>query len=231
MLNWLKKRPQLLSIGDLQESYKERMQSERPIQRRRSVEIAVIDDEVFQPAEALRANQFQITILKDLSDIRMIDRFAIILCDLHGVGSQLNAIQQGAHLIREIKSNYPEKYVIAYTSTGQSPLLQAAFAVCDGYLSKDTRIEDWVSELDSAVDTLVNPVNVWKKYRVRLLDVGVTPSELAALEHAFVAAFNKGQIETKNRVEKTMTDLALSADVRAIINGLISSVIFKLLFP
>lgn len=220
----------LRSVDELKEPYKERMTAERPIQRRRAVEIVVVDDEQFQPLEALRAHQFQITTLNDLSDVRMIDRFPIILCDLHGVGAQLNATQQGAHLIKEIKGNYPEKYVIAYTGTGQSPLLQAAFSVSDAYLPKDTHIEDWVSTLDRAIETLTNPITVWKKYRIRLLDAGVTPSQLASLEDAFVSSYSLGQAKTKGSVENQVSVLGLTADVRAIIDGLISSVIFKLLF-
>jgi hypothetical protein len=86
----------------------------------------------------------------------------------------LNASQQGAHLIKEIKANYPEKYVIAYTGSGNSPLFQEAFARSDLYLPKDARTDQWIETLDAAIEDLTNPMVVWKKYRLRLLEQGIS---------------------------------------------------------
>jgi DNA-binding NarL/FixJ family response regulator len=221
---------QYRDVEQLREPLRARLSKDRPINKRKSIEIAVIDDQNFAPLHSLRSNQFQITQLKDLSDIRDIERYVIVLCDLHGVGITLNASQQGAQLIREIKVNYPEKYVIAYTGSGNSPLFQEAFARSDLYLPKDARTDQWIESLDAAIEALTDPMVVWKKYRLRLLEQGITPYELAELEDAFVRKYEAGPDSARNSLIEKMAELELSADIRAVVNGLIASVIFKYLF-
>jgi hypothetical protein len=80
------KRKRYRDVEQLREPLRARVTKDRPINKRKSIEIAVIDDQNFAPLHSLRSNQFQITQLKDLSDIRDIERYAIVLSDLHGVG-------------------------------------------------------------------------------------------------------------------------------------------------
>ena len=119
---------------------------------RKPAKIAVVDDERFAPLANLRANHYRIQELGDVADITAARDYAIVLCDLHGVGTALNPGAQGAHLIREIKKHYPEKFVIAYTGASPPSLIsRSARDNADAMIKKDSNIEDWIDALDRAI--------------------------------------------------------------------------------
>src|SRR6266567_4331143 len=84
-------------------------------ERRSLVSICVIDDNPFEPRRNLENVGYKITYLGDVNTIDVTTPHHIVLCDLQGVALELDNKKQGAFLIREIKTNYPEKYVVAYT--------------------------------------------------------------------------------------------------------------------
>jgi hypothetical protein len=91
--------------------------------KRAQVKIGVVDDQVFTPQvftpkSNLENSGYKIDYLGDISSVDKIAPYHITLCDLQGVGTALDAKKQGAFIIREIKRNYPEKFVVAYTGGG-----------------------------------------------------------------------------------------------------------------
>lgn len=110
------------------------------IDNRSRFPIVVIDDKDFTPMKNLQRYNFSVTHFDDISSIDSIYRYPIVLCDLHGVGASLGSRLQGAQVIREIKKNYPEKYVIAYTGDGSSEMTEVAISYADAYLKKDVGI-------------------------------------------------------------------------------------------
>lgn len=199
--------------------------------RRRSLSVCVIDDQPFSPLQNLRNNHFQISEVADPKDIRTLEPYAIILCDLQGVGTALNPQRQGAHLIAEIKSNYPDKIVIGYTGAIASSIIyKDANQNADYMIKKDAPIEDWISTLDGAIDQLRNPIIVWKKFRARLIEKDVPLYKIAELEDTFVKTYSKGSDTTGARLISCINRLDLGQDIRPIIQGFVSSVIFKMVF-
>ena len=196
---------------------------------RRTVRIVVIDDKVFAPLGNLQQHQFSITHLRDVSTIDAIRDYPVVLVDLQGVGRELNPTQEGAHLIREIKSHFPEKYVVAYTAGGDPNLLVPSIQVADKFTQKDTSIEDWCELLDEAARAVVHPGIVWKKNRHRLLDSGVTPLQLARLEDTLVRALIENPCSAQERLERQSNQLELTPDVRTIIASLLANSLFSLL--
>jgi DNA-binding NarL/FixJ family response regulator len=98
----------------------------------------------------------------------------------------MNPSMQGAHLISEIKKNFPQKYVLAYTGGAQGAILERSIQIADDYLKKDVDIDDWCDHLDNAIEILANPAKIWRQVRHRLLDAGISPYQLAVLEDTFV---------------------------------------------
>ena len=196
---------------------------------RRTVRIVVIDDKGFSPLQNLQQHQFNITHLSDVTSIDAIRDYHVALVDLQGVGRELNPTQEGAHLIREIKTHYPDKYIIAYTAGGAPELLAPSIQVADKFTQKDTAIEDWCELLDDGARSVVHPAILWRKHRHRLLDKGVTPFQLACLEDALVRALMDDPQTAPAKLESESTQLNLSSDVRATISSLIASALFSLL--
>ena len=196
---------------------------------RRSVRIVVIDDKDFSPLQNLQQHLFNITHLRDLSTIETIRDYPVVLVDLQGVGRELNPRQQGAHLIREIKAHYPEKYVIAYTGGAAPDLLVASVEIADKFTQKDTSIEDWCELLDEGALAVIHPAVVWKNNRYRLLDMGVTPFQLACLEDALVRSLLADPSTLSQSLDAKTAELNLAPDVRTIVSSLIASALFSLI--
>lgn len=195
---------------------------------RHSVRIVVVDDRQFAPLRNLQHNQFDITHLRDVETTELIQAYPVVLIDLQGVGTSMNPHLQGAHLIREIKAHYPEKYVIAYTGGAEPQLLALAVETADKYTQKDTSIQDWCEILDEATRDVADPTRFWRKTRFRLLEEGATPFEVACLEDSFVCALLENPSVAHSRLLTTANKLDISPNVKAIINSLAASTIFSL---
>lgn len=83
--------------------------------RRGATKIAIIDDEEIAGLKNLKSYGYNIVVFNDIDRATDIEEYDIILCDVMGVGLNFSSESQGAELIREIKNNFPSKYVLAYT--------------------------------------------------------------------------------------------------------------------
>jgi hypothetical protein len=202
--------------------------SKRLIDNRSQFQIAVIDDEPFTPLESLRRNNYNITYLQDISAIDTLRRFSIVLCDLIGVGGALNPTLQGAHIIVETKKSFPEKIIVAYTGGGRQELLQPSIQAADYFLPKDANVEKWTDVLDAAIQDLANPATVWRKFRHRLLDTGVTPFQLAELEDIFVSKISRGEEFSLSALNEETTRLRIPSPARAILEHVVLHIGFDL---
>ena len=153
------------------------------IEKRKKIQILVIDDLIFNPEHNLRNNQFQLSIFKDIQRIDQVKDYDIILCDVNEIGLELSEESQGAFIIKEIKKNYPQKIVIAYTAGSRnSNLVIAAREYADDYIRKDASIEAWVDLLDHCINEFTHPIIQWKKQRTLLLDSGMELGDLMQIE-------------------------------------------------
>lgn len=195
---------------------------------RAAAPIVAIDDQAFEPGQNLLNNGYKITHLRDINNVHDVETFPIVLCDLQGVGAQLHADMQGAHLIREIKTHFPAKVVVAYTGIAKNRIMtKQAQSYADTFLKKDADLDEWITALDEAVIRVTDPVIMWKEFRKRMLDAGMTPFQLTQLEHAYVSGFERSGDHARAAVESTAGRLNLSQDIRAIVQGFIASLVFK----
>ncbi len=223
--------PKPLSLNDLQRDKKMATRLRSPADLRRLIKIAVIDDQPFAPEHNLKNNQFQIATYTDIHKVEQVEDYPIVLCDLQGVGLQLASDMQGAYLIEEIKRNYPEKAVIAFTGGAtNSNMSKRAFAAADDYLKKDASIEDWRDVLDKHIRNLSDPIFVWRQLRVRLIKAEVTPLELLKLEHAYVSSIKSGAQVTKAAMQEASNSSGADPMVKKEIAKFISSKAFDLVF-
>ena len=195
--------------------------------RRSAVKIAVIDDNAFDPEVNLRSHGYDIRQIGDLKNIREVEGYPIVLCDLMGVGLHFDKINQGNRLIKEIKANYPAAYVLAYTGAGWGqPAAQTAAQIADDIIQKDISIEDWVEKLDVFVTGATNPYVIWNRSRLALVKADIDTKELLILEDAYVRSINNGE-QNLAFFAQAVSRQSLKGDVRAIAQGLLSSAIFK----
>lgn len=198
-------------------------------ERRARVSIGVIDDKPFDAKQNLENLGYRVEYLGDPHTIQVVVPHHIILCDLQGVGKSLDPKKQGAFLIDEIKRNYPEKFVIAYTGGMMSQsLTREAMVRADYFLRKDANIDEWRDRLDAVVGLLVDPVQVWFRYRKALIDRNVDTLEIIRLEDAFVSSVFDRRAGDDSPFARMLRSPDVKADVRALGQNLVASGLFHL---
>ena len=195
---------------------------------RQKLRVLVIDDQDFAPLKILLNHNFNITTYKDIPSFDLLTDFQIVMVDLQGVGQHLNPILQGAHVIREIRKHYPDKYIVAYTGGAAQELLAPSIALADRFTQKDTRIEEWIEMLDDVIRDLANPAYVWKRLRPRLLESGLAPIDLAFLEDRYVRCFDSSTTNYEMEMETLIGSNRLNADAQNIVRSAIGSGIVEL---
>lgn len=192
---------------------------------RSRVHIIVIDDKGFIYEEVLRNHGFSIKVLNDIQDIKAVESYPVVICDIRDVGKSFGSKYEGAHVIAEIKKHYPNKVLIACSGEQFDASFNQYFALCDASVKKDIESEKWVETLDNAIATYLNPVSQWKKLRDYLINLDVPTVRIAKLEDHYVTA-----ILTKKKPfqdEKKLIDLP--QDAKNILLGIASNYAFKLL--
>lgn len=194
--------------------------------RRAAIRIAVIDDQPFLPQMILQTYGFSVVQIGDLKNVSEVNDYHLILCDVMGVGRHFGAKAQGATLISEIKKVYPEKVVIAYSGGAASdPAVQAATERADALIRKDVDGEEWAAKLDELGTDSVDPHTIWKKVRRRLIELDVDTKDILLLEDGFVRSVLSRQADLST-LTGMLANLNVGPDVRAIVQGLASSIIF-----
>jgi hypothetical protein len=199
-----------------------------PIRKRKHTEILVIDDQGFSYKDYLERLHYNIRHVFDVDDVRNVEPYSIILCDIFGVGKKLGLAREGAHLIDEIHSAYPSKILIGYSTHNLDPSYSQSLKKCDFIANKDTDSDGWQSILDTSITKATDPIQQWKRMREYLLRADVPIFDVFRLEQDYIKSLNcqKVEIFSHSSVLKT-----LKADARAVLQGFIGNLIFKLLIP
>lgn len=156
---------------------------------KRRVAIAVLDDNPFEPKEALAHHKFLITELgPDIRSLDQVSTYPIIVCDVAGVARAFGSKLEGAHLVKEIRKAYPDKFLIGYTGLIHSVATTNALTAADKRMAKDESIEAWIQNLEEGMEQVVNPRNRWIRMRRGLLERGVELLDVLKLEQAFIKA-------------------------------------------
>lgn len=121
------------------------------------VPILVIDDNEFEYLEHLKKHRFDVTYFSDIPSIESAKEYEVILCDINGVGKIFDSKYEGAHVISELNKKYPFKTIIAYTGYTHDPTYNKFFRLADYVFKKDLDGDEWVDNLDDAIESAVNP--------------------------------------------------------------------------
>lgn len=217
------------SINSIEGEIRTQISQIPKIELRPLARILIIDDKPFTPKTNLENNKYHLTYISEIKDIKIVEPYDIILSDLQGVGHELNNDLHGAHVIREIKENFPAKIVIAYSGIAKNKeMSRVAAEHADQFIKKDASIDEWIEELDKYCNIALNPVSSWKKIRARMLDSGVTPEQLMQLEDKFVRGIEGRDKNIQNNLEQSARVFGVSDEIRALIRGVVTGGIIKL---
>src|SRR5262249_28298623 len=137
--------------------------------------------------------------------IAAVEKYQIVVCDIRGVGLELQSENEGAHVLEEINKSYPQKYLIALTKENWPASVHRCFAACDQIFGKNIGVNDWIGILDQAIAAVVNPEIKWKKILSHLISQNVSIRRLLELQDRYVAAVLKGKSPFQD--EKELVEL------------------------
>lgn len=216
----------LYSLSDLVEVTA--LQHSNTSDLRSKVEILIIDDEDLAAEDYLKKNGFRITHKKDIDTIKDVLPYPVILCDIRGVGQNLGSPKEGAFIIKEIKSSYPNKQVIAYTGSSYDPAYNEYLKMADTVINKGVSIDDWISIIDEQINHAVDATYQWEQLRKYLLESGVSTAYVAKLEDKYVRAIKKKDFKdlvslannTNEKARGILVDFASSVCAKIILGKL-----------
>ena len=206
------------SINDIVHGQKE---YKKP--NREDVKILLIDNESFLNLERLQRNNFRIMQTWDIANVSFVNEYEIILLDIEGVAKSLSEKYQGAFLIKEIRNKYPHKIIVAYSAKTFDPSYNDYFSYANFVFRKDISAEQWVENLDEAINYATDPVYQWKLLRDYLLKENVRLDIILKLENNFVQSLEKKKnILLDKKIKSLVTD-----DIRAILVNFSTSLLFR----
>lgn len=197
--------------------------------KRKKVKIAVIDDQPFEAGANLRNYGYTIEEKGDVKKLNEVEDYPIILCDLMNVGMFFDADSQGASLIKEIRRNYPSKYIAAYSgASANSTQAQRAKQYADTFIKKDSEIDNWVEKLDSLISNATDPRQVWLRTREAMVAEHIDTRTILLLEDAYVASVT-GKSPDLSRLRTIVNQENVASAAKNIVLNLASSAIFAAL--
>lgn len=203
------------------------MKQENSLEKRKRIDILIIDDEDLTIESSLIKNNFSLFHRTDIDNIRDIAPYSIVLCDIRGVGKALGSEYEGAFIIKEAKLAYPNKQVIAYTASQYDPTFNSFLSYADDIVVKGTGIDEWIAILDKHIEIVTDPYLQWSQLRKALLDQGVSTIQVADLEQKYVIAIKTGNFNSlkkiaesnKGYLKSAITEFLSSAVVKFIASG------------
>jgi CheY-like chemotaxis protein len=191
---------------------------------RHNIRILIIDDEIFSLEGSLRKAGFNITVKKDIESLTDVEPYQLVLCDIRGVGKAFGSRLEGAYLIKEIKTCYPNIQVIAYTASSYDPTYNTYLSNADQVLTKGVPIDDWVLNLDTQIKMVMDPKFHWKKIQANLIEEGVKTLVIAKIESIYV----KGVISKNTKILEGLTTFS-DEKASKILSNMLTGYIIKLL--
>lgn len=192
--------------------------------KRKRVRVCVIEDEIFLQLEQLRDAGFDVTLFRDLAKIEELLPFAVIICDLKGVNADSKS--QGAGLLRRIRDEFPDKYLVAFTGAPSTTRLYIeADRFADLVLSKRTTDIDQLTEsLDHFCDLALKPYELWQRVRAKLIARYIPAAQLLYLEHFFVLSIQK---RNKDLFLNGAQGSIPNSDLRSVVISIVSNGIYE----
>ena len=195
--------------------------------KRERVPVLIIDDKPFNYLESLRNEHFNLTQHTDIEDVKSVEPYPVVICDILGVGEKLDKEKGGAYVVRIIKKEYPFKKVAVYSSGTYDVDL---FSDLQGVkvIKKDPDKDTWRSYIDELIDLATNPIHIWKDIRAYLLQKEVSIIDVAYLEHEYVSLVLAKSTMLEHFPSKSQFP-NLSDDLRDIVKSMIAGGLLKLL--
>ncbi len=194
----------------------------KPLQRS-NFSIVVIDDDYDYPIKQILLNlNFVVTQYNDIENIKQIQPFDIVICDIRDVGKAFDSKYGGGYIVKEISLNYPLKYIIICSASTFDVDFNEYFQLSDKSIVKGADSSDWTRILDNAIAELSSPVKIWGRTRKYLIANNVSLKIINNIEQGYIRSYLKGDSKLLSRSLKKNQSLLSNEYVSLTLNTLLN---------
>ena len=173
---------------------------------RETIKVYVIDDEGFDINMLYDLGYKNIRKKIQFESMDEYEDYDIILCDIEGIGINVDVDKQGLAVAEQIKDVYPEKVVLLYSGKNVETFGEMPKNL-DGYLRKQSSMSELAKSLDAYYKQSIDPINVWKKTRDEMLNNKVSTKTVAFLEDRYCRSLLEGKGYLYNNANLNETEI------------------------
>ncbi|OUQ20047.1 hypothetical protein B5E77_02000 [Lachnoclostridium sp. An131] len=173
---------------------------------RETIKVCVIDDEGFDINMLYDLGYKNIRKKIQFESMDEYEDYDIILCDIEGIGINVDVDKQGLAVAEQIKDVYPEKVVLLYSGKNVETFGEMPKNL-DGYLRKQSSMSELAKSLDAYYKQSIDPINVWKKTRDEMLNNKVSTKTVAFLEDRYCRSLLEGKGYLYNNANLNETEI------------------------
>ena len=151
---------------------------------REEYRIVVIDDEGFNTTVLAKYNYDNVTVHEAFEGIPAYSKFDVILCDIQGIGDNVQSKHGGVEVAIQLKKQYPQKIITLFSGKEKSNI-KLNYDILDGFIDKSLSGSELVSKIDEMILDRVNPVLIWDRLEDELRLSQVKNKEIAILEDIY----------------------------------------------
>lgn len=173
---------------------------------RETIKVCVIDDEGFDINMLYDLGYKNIRKKIQFESMDEYEDYDIILCDIEGIGINVDVDKQGLAVAEQIKDVYPEKVVLLYSGKNVETFGEMPKNL-DGYLRKQSSMSELAKSLDAYYKQSIDPIYVWKKTRDEMLNNKISTKTVAFLEDRYCRSLLEGKGYLYNNANLNETEI------------------------
>lgn len=180
---------------------------------RRKIKILMVDDEEYDIFDMLNTRGYHMYYKSDINYAEEVEPFDIIILDIKGVAQRFGSAYEGFGFAKEVKKLYPHKIVLCYSGTSNNDI-NGQLDKIDGYIPKDTDIDQWSARLDAFIKNYSSVDYHWGIIESKLREERYSQNIIDDLKERYIKSFNEDSFDDmKNQFMLKINDSKMCIDI------------------
>lgn len=191
--------------------------------RPESIKVCFLDDEGYDIERFRKTGYSQVERITSYQSPNQFVAYDVIICDIDGVGVDIDKKRQGLAVVQLLKEQFPEKLVLVFSSKNPLEYDEDFYSTCDGFFPKIKTPSEIAAMLNKKAAIFWDPIAAWSWCESYLRKKEIPNKTIAFLEDKYVRS-----LEDKVNLFDSDTDLQKMKGVAEVI-GIISQMVLLVL--
>lgn len=177
--------------------------------KRDAVRVCFIDDKGFDDKRFRKTGYVNCDVKNDFTNINDFEGYDLIACDIDGIGSSLDKNKQGLAVAETLKSKYPDKIILIYSSNNPYEYAEDYHTIGDGFFNKLKSMNEIAKYFDEKASIYWNEIACWKFIEQRLRSSNIANKTISLIEDIYVRSLeDKTNLFSKHKYHKILSFVA-----------------------